>query len=155
MSRNDTGDRIIRHDEEGPRPEGSHDEGRRQASGSQPPPAEFSGETASRPGGSSSMGRGGDSIVHSSGAPGEVGRPSDPGNRTVGGPDEKPRETRRRALDMAPGIPAGGNDLETALDSGDRDLGGATAADTTPGGATEDRPDREQVRREDKGRTTL
>lgn len=154
MSRNDTGDRIIaRHDDDtsdGPEDEPRHDE----RGGT--PPAEFSGEFGSRPGGGSTIGRGGDVMRRSSGAPGEAGRPSDPGNRTVGGPDEEPRETRRSALDMAPGIPAGdGNDLERALETEDRELGGAVAGDTTPGGATEDAPDEEQVRRDDRKRTTL
>lgn len=69
---------------------------------------------------------------------------------------EKARPIDRTALDGAPGIPAEGRqDLDAVLRTPDSDLGGAVAADTTPTGATEDKPDEATVREEDRGRHTL
>ncbi|HSK09190.1 MAG TPA: hypothetical protein VK911_06415 [Vicinamibacterales bacterium] len=119
-----------------------------------PPPRSFSGDA--RTPGARELARDGDTIVHPGTASSELGRPSDPGGRLAGSPEEPAREIERTALDGAPGIPAAeGKNLDAALETPDSDLGGVVAADTTPGGETGDKPSREQVRREDKDRTTL
>lgn len=64
--------------------------------------------------------------------------------------------SRRGAMDMVPGIPAGDSQsAEEILGSPDSELGGAVAADTTPGGETDDRPDEQQITIEDRERNTL
>ena len=69
---------------------------------------------------------------------------------------EEPVEIQRSALDGAPGIPTGsGSGLDKTLETPDSELGGAIAADTTPGGPTGDEPDKRQVREEDRSRNTL
>ncbi len=83
--------------------------------------------------------------------------------QTSGKPDEHkrarpepPRDLPRTATDMAPGIPTGsGAGIDKALQQPDSDLGGGVAGDTTPEGATKDKPESRVVRDEDKGRTTL
>lgn len=69
---------------------------------------------------------------------------------------EKPGDIKRTALDGAPGIPAGsGTGFDRSLQTPDSELGGAIAGDTTPQGPTGDEPDEEQIRRDDRKRTTL
>lgn len=142
-------------------------------------PATFSGDVrGGGPGAGSDLGRGGTSTptgdIAGGGQPGST---VDIGDGTVtirdavptGGPGnvarrdrpeprqerlrEEPVEIDRSALDGAPGIPAGSG--EEALQTPDSELGGVIAADTTPGGATGDEPDRRQVRDEDRRRNTL
>lgn len=63
----------------------------------------------------------------------------------------------RTSTAMAPGIPEGsGRGIDQALERPDSELGGAIAGDTTVGqGRSESARDPEQVRRDDKERTTL
>ncbi len=66
------------------------------------------------------------------------------------------RNLPRSATDMAPGIPAGsGEGIDKALEQPDSDLGGGVAGDTSVGSETDEKPDREVIRNEDKERTTL
>ncbi len=62
----------------------------------------------------------------------------------------------RSATSMAPGIPAGsGQGIDRALEQPDSDLGGGVAGDTTAAPADAKPRSEEEVRRDDKGRTTL
>ncbi len=147
-------------------------------------PATFTGDVrAGGPGAGADLGRGGTSTpvgdIAGGGAPGSL---VDFGGGTVTDRDAVPeggagaaarpvksrggmakdegigsdKPAARSATSMAPGIPAGsGQGIDRALDQPDTDLGGGVAGDTNAVPADAEPRSEEEVRRDDKGRTTL
>lgn len=153
-----------------------------QGAGEAPLPASFTGDMrGGGPGAGADLGRGGTSTpVGDIAGGGQPGTLTDIGEGTASVGDavptggagdlaraerveprretlrEQPVDVPRTALDRAPGIPAGsGNQLDRSLQTPDSELGGAVAADTTPGGRTGDEPDARKIAEEDRDRNTL
>ncbi len=147
-------------------------------------PATFTGDLrAGGPGAGADLGRGGTSTpIGDIAGGGEPGSLVDFGDGTVTDRDAVPeggagaaatpvksrggmaanenigsgKPPERTATSMAPGIPAGtGQGIDKALDQPDTDLGGGVAGDTTAIPEDAEPRSKEQVRRDDKDRTTL